>query len=145
MDERRLRFCKLIVENVGKRDAAVQAGYSPRTGASIASRLLKEKAIKAKIEELRRERDEQIAEDDERKLKAHYDSSLDLFRDVYNNPKLPFSVRMAAAKEALPYEHGKVGPKGKRGSVKDEAEAVANGGGKSKFAPGARPALRAVS
>lgn len=143
LDARQLAFCRAVVDGMQKQGAAIHAGYSPRTASSIASQQLRKKPIKDEIARLRAERDARVEEDDERKLKDHYDSSLDLLRDVYNNAKLPFSVRYKAAADALPYEHGKVGPKGKKGDLKDEAAKI--GGNASKFATPMRPKLRAVS
>lgn len=143
LDERRLAFCRAVVDGMQKQGAAIHAGYSPRTAGQIASQLLRQKVIKDEIARLRAERDARVEADDERKLKDSYESSLELFRDVYNNPKLPFSVRVAAAKEALPYEHGKVGPKGKKEQKREDALSAA--AGKGKFDVPTRPKLRAVS
>ena len=142
MDERRLLLCRLIVSGMPKAQAGVEAGYSPRTAASIVSRVLKEPRVKAEITRLRKERDEKMESDDERKLKAHYDTPLDLFMDVMNNPKLPFSVRTYAAKQAMPYIHGKPASKGKKNDIKETARELADGG---KFTPGRKPNLRAVN
>ena len=141
MDERRRRLCKLIVDGMPKAEAGIAAGYSKRTAGQIVSRVLREKVIKDEIARLRAERDATVDEDEKTRLKDHYDSSLDLLRDVYNNPKLPFSIRYKAAADALPYEHGKIGPKGKKGDLKEDAAKVGNG----RFAVGKRPTLRSVS
>lgn len=142
MDERRRRFCQAIVAGVPKGDAAAQAGYSKRTAPSIASRLLKQKMVKDEIERLRTKRDEKIESDERARLKDSYESSLELLRDVYNNPKMPFSVRVAAAKDALPYEHAKPAPKSKKKDAKDDANETA---AKGKFGVGRRPQLRSVA
>jgi len=142
MDERRLRFCKSMVAGAGKRDAAVEAGYSERTAGSIASGLLKQKAVINMIAKLRKERDEAVDEDEARRLKDHYDTPLDLLTDVMNNAALPFSVRYKAALDAMPYVNAKPMPKGKKKDAKGDAEEAA---GTGRFSVGRKPTLRSVA
>lgn len=141
MDQRRRQFCKLIVSGMGKADAAIEAGYSQHGAGGNATRLLKMASVKNEIIKLRKELDARVEEDERARLKDHYDTPLDLFMDIVNNPAMPYSARVQAAKEALPYTNAKLGPKGKK-AMKEEAAQAANGTG--KFAPGARPKLRAV-
>jgi phage terminase small subunit len=60
-------------------------------------------------------------------MKDHYGSSLELMQHSYNNPLLPPGLRFEAAKQALPYEHGRIGEKGKKEDKKDRAKDVAKG------------------
>lgn len=75
---------------------------------------------------------------DKWEMKDHYDSPLDLFRDVWNNPQAPKSLRYQAAKDAAPYLHAR-----KEGGKKEEkdqaAKDVAAGTGKSKGSKFATP------
>ena len=80
--------------------------------------------------------------DGEPRMKPKYASSLDLLQHTYNNPLMPDSVRMRAAEQALPYEHGRIGEKGKKESAKDRAKEVVKG--RNKFSPKAAPNLTVV-
>lgn len=80
-------------------------------------------------------------------MKDKYGSSLELMQHTYNNPRMPPALRFEAAKQALPYEHGKVGEVGKKQQRQDKAESVAGKRGPGrppKFAPRKPPALRVV-
>lgn len=73
-------------------------------------------------------------------LKDKYATPLDLMLDAMNQPKMPFIVRIACAKDAMPYCHARIGDGGKKGKVKDAAHDAANRG---KFKPKQPPEQRA--
>ena len=52
MNERQKRFCEFYAENPDGTDAAIKAGYSPRTAASIGSENLRKPELLAYIREL---------------------------------------------------------------------------------------------
>lgn len=140
-------FVDAKVAGMTNKRAAMTAGYAAAGAGVQASNMMKKANIKAAIKEAKQRagmadtRDEREARDEDRRLKDKYANSLELLQDVYNNPALPFSVRVQAAKDALPYEVGKPNAKGKKASKDDDAREVASA---SKFAPGSRPKLRAV-
>jgi len=83
------------------------------------------------------------------RMKPKYASSLELLKDTYNNPRMPDSIRLRAAEQALPYEHGRIGEKGKKEQKADAAKEAMSGGKKERGrltpkAPPQRPMLRAV-
>lgn len=127
-------------------DAAAHAGYSG-SGLRVTTSNLEARAdIRAEVRRLKAsERGDAPAtepQDDGVEgwaLRDTYDSSLDLLRDVYNNPKAPKSIRYQAAKDALPYEHARK-EGGKKESDKDRAHKAASGGG--KYAPQSAPGKR---
>lgn len=130
-------YCEARANGLKQREAAVQAGYSA-TGISVtACRLESEPKVQAEIRRLKKDGSAERDPDtddiggtlDKWVMKDRYASSLELMRDVYNNPKAPKSIRYQAAKDALPYEHAR-----KEGGKKDEAKAKAEKAGtKSKF------------
>lgn len=70
------------------------------------------------------------------RLRNHYDSPLDLLRDVMNNSKAPAGLRIQCAKDALPYCHARK-EGGKKDDEKSKAKDIASG--ESKFRTQAKP------
>lgn len=68
--------------------------------------------------------------------------SVEFYEAILANPKIPLSKRMEAAKNLLPYQHAKIGEKGKKATKADGAVAAAAEG--NKFGARAAPALKAV-
>lgn len=54
------------------------------------------------------------------------ENSLDFLKAVYKDPRRKLADRIAAAKAALPFEHGKVGEKGVKQSREDEASDISD-------------------
>ena len=81
-------------------------------------------------------------EDEAPLMKPKYETSLHLLQDLYNNPKAPPGLRFEAAKQALPYEHAKLGEQGKKAAAKEKAKEIA---GSSKFQKKQPPRLRVVN
>lgn len=126
--------------------AALHAGYTPSAARVRASELEKRPDVRAEIKRLKETGVEVPAEGgrpapDSWEMKDHYESSLALLRDIYNNPLAPKSMRYQAAKDALPYEHAR-----KEGGKKEEAAKAAKKVAKEgKFGVGQKPThLRAV-
>lgn len=113
--------------------AAANAGYAPGPGLRVnASRLESRADVKAEIKRLKKAgvvtapeptAHQEPQEKEPWGLKDRYDSPLDLLEDVMNNPNAPKSLRYQAAKDALPYRHGRVAEAGKK--EKKESAAVA--------------------
>lgn len=144
------------------RAAVLAAGYSSAGADVMAAKLNRDpriqKAIAAAKRKASRAADKSKKEDEPEddgdakkppKMKAKYASSLDVLRDTYNNPKMADSVRIDAAKSALPYEHARLADSGKKEKAKERAKEIARGGsekaGKPKFATKAPPPLRAIN
>lgn len=153
---KQLGYIAARVEGLKKRESAIAAGYSS-AGADVAAAKCERderirKAIAAGKRKLNpRDRSKPKPESDEKekpRLKPKYDSSLELMRGVYNNPLMPDSVRIDAAKAALPFEHGRIVDTGKKQKKVEAAKAIAAGAGgktgKPKFATKAPPALRSI-
>lgn len=142
------KYAQARALGVGGRDAAISAGYAPAGAHVTASRLEARQDVQKAIAKFKRNgvSDTGSAESDAKVprksiLKRSYASPLALMEDVMNNPDAPDSVRIEAAKQAMPYRHGKISEAGK----KENAEARAKTGAKSgrfatKRGPG-RPAL----
>lgn len=69
------------------------------------------------------------------RLRDHYDSPLDLLRDVMNNPQAPGGLRIQCAKDAMPYCHARK-EGGKKEDDKSKAKDTANN---SKYGSQAKP------
>lgn len=141
--EKQQAFIDAKRAGLGNEQAAIQAGFSTASAASQATRLMKRPEIRAAIKKGAKAAPAKLDTkgDDAPRMKPKYESSLELMRDTYNNPKMPDSIRFEAAKQALPYEHARVGEKGVKEKRKENAEGVA---GNTRFRPKAPPKLHAV-
>lgn len=173
--EKQLAYATLRAEGTNKRQAALGAGYSAAGAGAQADTLEKLPHVRAAINRIKREKrrgnvstDDHIksimgqpagvgkpgrrGNDEEPRMKAKYASPLELLIDTYNNPRMPDSIRLRSAEQALPYMHARVGEKGKKEQAADRAKEVAGGKGtaakpgkKSPFAPKRPPSLTVVS
>lgn len=71
----------------------------------------------------------------------HYPDSLTFLMDVMNNHALPVGMRIDAARHLLPYQHARLGEKGKKEQRKETAAVLA---GAKRFAVGKPPGLRSI-
>ena len=93
MNERQKRFCEFYAENPDGTDAAIKAGYSPRTAASIGSENLRKPELLAYIRELQDQAaTPRIASIMEAKA---------LVSDVLRDPKEATGARLKAAELLL--------------------------------------------
>lgn len=151
LTEKQEKFVIAKLDGLSNTQAAISAGYPASSAAVQANKLLKTPKVIAALGEngldASPNRGDDATEDENSKygLRTDYKSSLDMLQHVYNNPKMSMSARMQAAIQALPYEHAKIGEKGKKEKRAEEAEKQA---GEGKFQTGrpprGRPALRAV-
>ena len=130
---------------VANRDAAIAAGYAVSSAAVSADKLMRNPAIRKAIKEATPEpapgsaaRTVGIPE----MPRARYDDAMQFLVDVMNHTGLPIAVRGDAAKQLLPYQHARIGEKGKKEKAKERASELANGGG--KFTPKKPPQLHVV-
>lgn len=140
--EKQKLFIQAKANGLPSRQAALAAGYSGSGAAANASALWAKPEVRAAVKKMREEMGadapDEINPGKPTVLKDRYESPLDLFTDLMNNPKAPDGLRIEAAKQAMQYMHAKPNPTGKRQNAKDLANTVANGN-VSKFSPGKQP------
>lgn len=142
LTEKQQAFIANKSAGVPNREAAIAAGYSPTAADVTAAKLLQRPEIKAAIKAAAKPGSVTIAPDKHAMPSKHYADSLKFMVDAMNHAQLPVAMRFEAAKALLPYQHARLGEKGKKESAKERAHAIA---GKPKFAPkGAPPQLRIV-
>lgn len=139
LTEKQRAFVANKSAGVPNREAAIAAGYAPNAADVTAAKLLRRPEIKAAI----KADGVKVATSDMHAMpRKCYTDSMQYMEDTMNHAQLPFAMRFEAAKALLPYQHARLGEKGKKESAKDRAQAIA---GKPKFAPkGAPPKLRVV-
>lgn len=152
MTQRMMDFAMQIAMGVKGREAAIAAGYAAGSAHDTASKLLARADVKAEVKRVRASKGVTNTRqarggptdigDEKPLMKPKYDSSLHLLQDLYNNPKAPPALRFEAAKQALPYEHAKLGEQGKKAAAKEKAKEIAGG---SKFQKKQPPRLRVVN
>lgn len=170
LTEKQLKFVKFKAEGLTNEKAMIAAGYSPGGAKQAATTLMARDDIKAAIRMAKRERMgpidraidshraargegpvDESADPKNAMPKEHYDDMLEFLLDMVNNKNFGLTTRAGYAVQLLPYQHARIGEKGKKEKDKEKAEDVANGktpkrraDGKPKFAPGAPPMLKVV-
>ena len=143
------KFAEAIAEGKSNKDAAISAGYSFETASQQGSKLSKNPDIIAYIEKLKSgekvkaEKPSVIVEKIEQAEQAHgqfvgrneigigsLDDPLEYLKSVWTDDCQDEELRLAAARAALPYVHGKVADKGKKEAKAEEAKNKTHGGGK---------------
>ena len=150
-------FAQAVADGMSNKDSAISAGYSEKTAAQQGSKLAKLPEVIAYIEKLtsakkltstkpkqnanvqvvKVEKMEsgpeqvhgQFVGRDEIAIGSHEDP-LEYLKSVWMDKGQDEELRVACAKAALPYVHGKVADKGKKETKTDEAKAAARAGGK---------------
>ena len=153
------KFAHAVVDGMSNKDSAITAGYEEKTASQAGTRLAKNPEILAYIEKLKADKklkqggeklkvevkaeivEVQVAEPrheqprsefigrDEIAIGSHEDP-LEYLKSVWMDKGQDEELRVACAKAALPYVHGKVADKGKKQTQEDEARATAKSGGK---------------
>ena len=153
------KFAQAVVDGMSNKDSAITAGYEEKTASQAGTRLAKNPEILAYIEKLKADKklkqggeklkvevkaeivEVQVAEPrheqprsefigrDEIAIGSHEDP-LEYLKSVWMDKEQDEELRVACAKAALPYVHGKVADKGKKQTKAEEAKAAAKGGGK---------------
>lgn len=157
LDETQQKFVEATLRGDGPKAAAIAAGLSEKTAASAGSRMRKHPKIVAALAAIgfatpgvpaepvtpKKAPAAEAPEDEGEPLDdlPATEDSLEFLEAVVANPRIPLGRRMEAAKTLLPFQHAKIGEKGKKATKADGAAAAAAEG--NKF--GARPApLKAV-
>lgn len=131
------KFVEAINSGMTKAKAAIHAGYSEKTAAQMATKLMKDKDVLCAIE--RKEVVNQAKEKaktqgktiDLPDLSKMYSDPKDFLLAVMNDASEELKIRVEAAKVVMPYLHGKIGESGKKQNKQDAAVNSQNNG---KFA-----------
>ena len=153
------KFAHAVVDGMSNKDSAITAGYEEKTASQAGTRLAKNPEILAYIEKLKADKklkqggeklkvevkaeivEVQVAEPrheqprsefigrDEIAIGSHEDP-LEYLKSVWMDKEQDEELRVACAKAALPYVHGKVADKGKKQTKAEEAQNAAKSGGK---------------
>ncbi len=135
--DKQLRFVEAYIAGCDKRQAALDAGYSEKSAAIEACRLLKNPRVLAEID-LRKNKPVTESKTPAVAIEIPDGSNpLDYMLKVMNDPMADESRRDKMAVAAAPYMHVKKGEGGK----KDERQDAAKKAGGGKFAPAAPPRL----
>lgn len=149
------KFVAAIVRGMNQTEAAIAAGLSEKSAQAAGARLRKKKSVVDALAAIgfstpgapitiptskaQDPEDEEEPIDDLPKT----EDSLEFLEAVVANPRIPLGRRMEAAKTLLPFQHAKIGEKGKKATKADGAAAAAAEG--NKFGARAAPAaLKAV-
>lgn len=148
LTEMQQQFVVNKAAGIKNREAAIAAGFSPKSADVQAGRLMGRADIKKAIAKAKRDMRSGVTDkpdvddadmDDTAKKnrmpKANYRDPLVFLTDVMNHKHLPIAMRADAAFKMLPYMHARIADKGKKESKKDRAKELSGAGAK----PGAKP------
>lgn len=135
--------------------AAIAAGYSPNGAKVAANTILKKPGVKAAIKKAAAKvvpSDNDITRTlaqnllgvpptDDGMPRSQYADSKDFLVDTMNNRAIPFAQRQKAATDLMPYQHARIGEKGKKENKHDAAKEIHGG----KFKPQKSPTLATVT
>lgn len=134
LTKRQAAFVDNKIAGLNNRAAAIAAGYSSAGADTRGSELMRRPDIRGAIAKATKGKLASVDIPEPSRMLPKYATSLALLQHVYNCPAMPDSVRMRAAEQALPYEHGRIGEKGKKEQANDRAKELA-GTKRAKFAP----------
>lgn len=150
-------FAQAVLDGMSNRDAAIHAGYSEKSASTKGSMLSKDPDV---IEYINKLENKSASEKEAPKsaslpkviqavkIKPEYeeasgefvgrdeiaigskDDPLEYLKSVWTDECEERELRLAAARAALPYVHGKVADKGKKLTKAEDAKAAAKAGGK---------------
>lgn len=132
------------IAGVANRDAAIAAGYSVAGASVAADKLMRHPGVRTAIAAATKGRAPGTKVSAPAMPRARYDDSKSFLLDVMNHDELPLAVRADAAKQLLPYQHARLGDKGKKEKANERAKEVAGRGQGVKFTPKAPPQLTVV-
>lgn len=148
------KFLAATLRGATPEEAAIAAGLSEKTARVAGARLRKKPAIVEalaaigistpgasapgpKVTHSEPEPEEEPIDD-----LPKTEDSLEFLEAVVANPRIPLGRRMEAAKTLLPFQHAKIGEKGKKETKADGAKQTA--GGSDVYATRKPPSLKAV-
>lgn len=130
------------IAGVANRDAAIAAGYSVAGASVAADKLMRHPGVRTAIQAATNSDARTKASSAPAMPRARYDDSKAFLLDVMNHGQLPLAVRADAAKQLLPYQHARLGDKGKKEKASERAAEVARRG--VKFTPKVPPTLGVI-
>lgn len=141
LTEKQRQFVANKAAGVPNREAATAAGYSPTSAAVIAANMLQRPHIREAIKHAQESASVTVTPDSSAMPRKHYADAMAFLQDVMNHVRLPVAVRMDAAKNLLPYQHARIGEKGKKEQRQEAAHGVARRG---RFTPKQPPTLGVI-
>lgn len=144
------KFVEATLRGATPEEAAIAAGLSAKTARVAGARLRKKKSVVDALavvgfstpglplpghHDTARLPDEQDSPIDDLPKTS---DSLEFLEAVVANPNVKLAQRMEAAKTLLPFQHGKIGEKGKKETLNDAARGATTQG---KFAAASPPKL----
>lgn len=156
LNDTQRKFVEATLRGAGPKEAAIAAGLSPDTAGPAGARMRKHAKVIAALEAVgfatpgapgtvRTPAPPPPQAEPEPELDdlPSTTDSLEFLEAVQANPRIPLSRRMEAAKTLLPFQHAKIGEKGKKESKADGAKQTATG--TDAYATRKPPKLTAVS
>lgn len=156
LNEAQRKFVEATVRGATPKEAAVAAGLSEATARNAGARMRKHPKVIAALEAIgfttpgapvtiRVPAPPPSGAEPEPELDdlPSTTDSLEFLEAVQANPRIPLSRRMEAAKTLLPFQHAKIGEKGKKETKAEGAKEAAAGG--DVYATRKPPKLTAVS
>lgn len=149
------KFLAATLRGATPEEAAIAAGLSEKTARVAGARLRKKPAIVealvaigistpgAPITIQTSKAQDPEAEEEPIDDLPKTEDSLEFLEAVVANPRIPLGRRMEAAKTLLPFQHAKIGEKGKKETKADGAKQTAGGG--DVYATRKPPSLKAVN
>lgn len=67
--------------------------------------------------------------------RSNYKDAMEFLVDAMNNQRMPITMRIGAATALLPYQHARIGEKGKKATQKERAHERTGGGGYRPMQP----------
>lgn len=120
MNDQKRIFAQHISQGATQKDAALAAGYSELSAATLGCRLSKDPDVLKYLKRLQTQNakvnsvktPEITAEP--APIRENFDNPMDFLKAVMNNTGLEMELRKDAAKALLPYVHSKQGEQGKK-------------------------------
>lgn len=140
--EKQQKFIANKAAGVKNRDAAIAAGFAANAADVQAAKLMQRADIKDAISAARKQ--PVAAATTTAMQRDSYGTPMEYLMDVMNHAQMPTAMRLDAAKALMPYQHARIGEKGKKEQAKDRATDIANGKGRHPFRPKAPPSLHVV-
>lgn len=149
------KFVAAIVRGLNQTEAAIAAGLSEKSAQAAGARLRKKKSVVDALAAIgfstpgapitiptSKAQDPEAEEEPIDDLPKTEDS-LEFLEAVVANPRIPLGRRMEAAKTLLPFQHAKIGEKGKKVTKAEGAKDLAEEG--NTFGARKAPKLHAVT
>lgn len=145
-------FAQAVFDGATNKEAAIFAGYSPETASAAGSRLAKDAGVLAHLESLKNVKAAPVIVKAEKpktekppvnmdtiNSAGDLDDPLEFLKSVWTDGMEEMKFRIAAARAALPYKHGRVADKGKKETREEAAREQSSGNNKFATRSGQLP------